>query len=66
MMFSKEGRTLPASGSTTRNQVLTVHFETDAAAYLWLNSSVCVLEGVIDEATGQMYGHVSVCVHELE
>jgi len=64
VLFTFQGRTLPAEDQK-RRQLLTVNFEADDERYRWLNTSVCVLEGVITVA-GQMHARIYSCVHELD
>jgi len=61
LLFSLQGRTTFAGSQG--HQVLQVLFETEAERYRWLNSAMCVLEGVIEE--GRMRARVYVCVYEL-
>ena len=64
VLFVLQGRTLPAQDDT-RRQLLTVLFEADDERYRWLNTAVCVLEGVISPGTGSMRARVYACQHEL-
>ena len=62
IMFSLQGRTVwrpDGSGG----QLLTALFEAEDERYRWLNTSLCVLEGVIVMPT--MQARVYECVHEL-
>jgi hypothetical protein len=42
-----------------------VSFLSDAPRYRWLNSSLCVLEGVIDAERLVMRARIYSCVNEL-
>lgn len=46
-------------------QVLSVSFESDAEDHLWLNSTMHVLEGVIDPEALVMHARIYTLVHEL-
>src|ERR1700687_81300 len=46
VIFAMEGRTQPAQDGK-RRQLLSVLFEAEDERYQWLNSALCVLEGVI-------------------
>lgn len=63
VLFVMQGRTLPAQEGR-RRQLLTVLFEAEAARYAWLNTAVCVLEGVIS-ADG-MRARIHTCVPDLD
>lgn len=63
VLFSLQGCTF--FENERGKQLLTVTFESEDARYSWLNSSWCVLEGVIDAATASMRARVYACVHEL-
>ncbi len=48
---------------------LTVCFEAEDERYRWLNTAVCVLDGLISTAvtgTIKMRAHIYSCVHELD
>jgi hypothetical protein len=67
VLFTFQGRSLPAQDDK-RSQLLTVCFEAEDERYRWLNTAVCVLEGVISTAvtgTIKMRAHIYSCVHEL-
>jgi len=64
VLFTFQGRTLPAQDQK-RRQLLTVNFEAEDERYRWLNTSVCVLEGLITGA-GKMHARIYSCVHELD
>jgi len=61
LLFSLQGRTTFA-GSKGK-QLLYMLFETEAERYQWLNTALCVVEGLIEEAG--MRAKVYVCVHDL-
>ena len=61
LLFHIQGRTTFA-GEQGR-QLLYMLFETEAEKYGWLNTALCVLEGVIE--AGLTRARVYVCVHEL-
>jgi hypothetical protein len=65
VLFTLQGRTLPAQDDK-RRQLLTVLFEADDERYRWLNTAVCVLEGVIAPGSGVMRACIYACVHELD
>lgn len=70
IFFLMEGRT-PLSGDQYGEQLLRLTFETDAAAYAWLNTAFVVAEGIVSEdPPGSehyvMRARVYRCVHELE
>jgi hypothetical protein len=47
------------------NLLVTTTFEAEAEAYRWLNTTYCVLEGVIDLGAGEFSARVYRCVNEL-
>lgn len=63
ILFSLQGRTFFAQGQG--QQLLTVLFETDAEAYHWLNTTVCILEGVIDSERPHMRARIYACHSDL-
>jgi hypothetical protein len=63
VLFSFRGRTVFETGGG--KQVLHVTFEAEDERYLWLNTSVCVLEGLIDYQTGRMKARIYACLNEL-
>ena len=70
ILFFMEGRT-PLSGPESGKQLLRLQFETDAAAYAWLNTAFTVAEGIIteDPPGSERYvarARVYSLVHELE
>ena len=65
VLFTLQGRTLPAQDDK-RRQLLSVLFETEAEPYRWLNTAVCVLEGIISPETFAMSARIYTCVHELD
>jgi hypothetical protein len=49
--------------------LLTVCFEAEDERYRWLNTAICVLEGLISSpitGTGKMRARIYSCVHELD
>jgi hypothetical protein len=60
LLFSLQGRT--TFKGEQGQQVLRMLFETEAERYRWLNTALCVLEGVIE--AGRMRARVYVCIHE--
>jgi hypothetical protein len=46
-------------------QLLSVIFEAEAEEYLWLNTTFCVLEGLIDSEKLQMRARVFACRSDL-
>ena len=46
-------------------QLLSVIFEAEAEPYRWLNSTMCILEGVIDSETLRMRARVYACKSDL-
>jgi hypothetical protein len=63
IMFTLQGRTFFVND--TGKQVLTTIFEAEDARYQWLNTTVCILEGLISSERGSMRARVYACVHEL-
>ncbi len=64
VMFSLNGRT--SFEGDKGKQLLFVLFETDAAKYNWLNTAICVLEGVIDSKSLRMNAKVYRCLNEMQ
>ena len=66
LMFRMQGRTVfrEVDGKQRGGQLLWLLLETDAERYRELNDALCVVEGVIDSATGRMHASVFRCVHE--
>ena len=60
LLFSLQGRT--TFKGEQGQQLLRMLFETEAQRYEWLNTALCVLEGVIE--AGRMRARVYVCIHE--
>lgn len=52
-------------GEGKGGQLLWILFESDDQRYLWLNDSLCVIEGVIDAQTLRIKFNVYACVNEL-
>jgi hypothetical protein len=63
VLFSFSGRTVFEAG--VGKQLLHVTFETEDERYTWMNTSVCVLEGLIDSQTGHMKARIYACLNEL-
>ena len=63
IMFSLQGRTF--FEHDTGKQVLTTIFEAEDQRYRWLNTTMCILEGVISAERGSMRARVYACIHEL-
>ena len=61
LLFHIEGRT--TFMGDRGKQLLLVLFETEAEHYKWLNTALCVLEGVIEAPLMRMRGYV--CIQEL-
>jgi hypothetical protein len=62
--FTLQGRTIFEQGQG--KQLLSVIFEAEAEAYRWLNSTLCVLEGIIDAERLAMRARVFACRSDLE
>jgi hypothetical protein len=62
--FTLQGRTIFEQGQG--KQLLSVIFEAEAEAYRWLNSTLCVLEGIIDGERLAMRARVFACRSDLE
>ena len=68
VLFTFQGRTLPTEDDK-RRQLLTVCFEAEDERYRWLNTAICVLEGLISSpitGMGQMRARIYSCIHELD
>lgn len=63
VLFSFLGHTVFEAG--VGKQTLHVTFEAEDERYLWLNTSTCVLEGLIDSQTGRMKARIYECLNEL-
>jgi hypothetical protein len=63
VMFTLQGRTF--FENDTGKQVLTTIFEAEDQLYCWLNTTICILEGVISAERGSMRARIYACVHEL-
>ena len=61
VIFSLRGRTVFRGDKG--NQLLTVEFEAEDERYTWLNTTLCVLEGVIQDVG--MRARVYSCINEL-
>lgn len=60
VMFSLQGRTALKDGKAL--PLLTVLFEAEDERYTWLNTTLCVLEGVFAES---MQARVYMCINEM-
>ena len=63
IMFTLQGRTVFEQGQG--KQLLGVIFETEAESYRWLNTTFCVLEGLIDGERLQMRARIYACRSDL-
>ena len=63
ILFTLQGRTVFAHEQG--NQLLSVIFETEAEPYRWLNTTVCILEGLIGGDLPQMRARVYACRSDL-
>ncbi len=63
VMFTLKGRTVFEQG--LGKQLLNVIFEAEAEAYRWLNSTLCVLEGIIDSERLEMRARVYSCRSDM-
>ena len=63
IMFSLEGRTF--FEDEQGKQLLMVTFEAEDERYRWLNTSFCVLEGIMDADTSSMRARIYACVNDL-
>ncbi len=63
VLFTLEGRTVFEQGQG--KQLLNVIFEAEAEAYRWLNSTLCVLEGIIDGERLEMRAQVYSCRSDM-
>jgi hypothetical protein len=63
IMFTLQGRTV--FEQEQGKQLLSVIFESEAESYRWLNSTFCVLEGLIDGEKLQMRAKVYACRSDL-
>lgn len=61
IIFSLEGRTVFKGENGF--QLLNVVFEAEDERYLWLNNTLCVLEGIINQT---MKAKVYECIHEMQ
>ena len=68
VVFRMQGRTvfrMNEKGEGKGGQLLWILFESDDQRYLWLNDSLCMIEGVIDPQTLRIKFNVCACVNEL-
>lgn len=63
IMFTLQGRTFFEQG--LGKQLLSVIFEAEAEHYRWLNTALCVLEGLIDSERLTMRARVYACRSDL-
>ena len=63
ILFTLQGRTV-FEGEVGK-QLLSVIFESEAEPYRWLNSTLCVLEGIIDSERLSMRAKVYACRTDL-
>jgi hypothetical protein len=63
IMFTLQGRTIFEQG--VGKQLLNVIFEAEAEPYRWLNSTLCVLEGLIDGTRLEMRARVFACRSDM-
>jgi hypothetical protein len=63
VIFTLQGRTVFEQGQG--KQLLSVIFEAEAEPYRWLNSTLCVLEGLIDGERLEMRARVYACRSDL-
>ena len=63
VLFSLEGRTLFVTPKG--DQLLMVKFEAEDQRYRWLNTTFCVLEGVLDPDAANFKTKIYVCINEL-
>lgn len=61
ILFALQGRTV--FEQEQGKQLLSVIFEAEAEPYIWLNTTVCVLEGLIEEL--RMRARIYACVSDL-
>ena len=63
IMFTLQGRTVFEEG--LGKQLLSVIFEAEVESYRWLNTTLCVLEGLIDSERLRMRARVYACRSDL-
>jgi hypothetical protein len=63
VLFTLQGRTV--FEKEQGKQLLSVIFEAEAEPYRWLNSTLCVLEGLIDGERLEMRARVYACRSDL-
>ena len=63
IMFALQGRTI--FEQEQGKQLLSVIFEAEAEPYHWLNTTLCVLEGLIDGERLRMRARVYACRSDL-
>jgi hypothetical protein len=67
VLFDMSGRTVwvDQNGAVTGRQLLMGLFESEADPYVWMNNSVCVVEGAIDSQTLVVHFEVHECLTDL-
>ncbi len=67
VLFDLTGRTVwvDRDGASLGRQLLMGLFESEADAYLWLNDTVCMVEGAIDAETLVIHFEVHECLSDL-
>ena len=67
VLFDLTGRTVFVEhrGQTVGRQLLMTLFEAEHDRYRWLNDTVCMTEGAIDQVRKVMTMQVHLCVPEL-
>ena len=63
ILFTLQGRTVFEQDQG--KQLLSVIFETEAEQYKWLNSTFCILEGLINAETMRMRARVYSCQSDM-
>jgi hypothetical protein len=67
VIFDLSGRTtwVDRDGVRTGRQLLMALFESEADDYRWLNNTVCMVEGAIDQETLVIHFEVHECLSDL-
>ena len=63
ILFTLQGRAFLEHD--TGRPVLATSFEADDARYMWLNTTLCILEGVISTERKHMRARIYACIHDL-
>jgi len=63
ILFTLQGRAF--FEHDTGQPVLATSFEADDARYMWLNTTLCILEGVINTERKHMRARIYACIHDL-